>query len=460
MARKNRGKRYIKLRGTGRKVWLTISLVLVLSLGLCHPANALDIQTALSLATKNDANYRVKLLEYREKNANGWALIAAMGPRLMASGKIMRSRVDYSPDEIAGLEDRHFSFNDKELSIVLDQPILDMEKIYQARRGGCEMDIAEGELQKAGEELNIQVVEHYFTILAIQGELALAQAKINILENQLSVATESHALGLGDQSDLYDIQARYAATKAIAAIQEARVVDAQQALEELLGEPWEGELVSLGSEVFTVLPDHDLPYWLEYAQQHNVDTRISRLQSEAARLEGKIGAGRFLPALSFFVDYEGANPDQDLSGYGWERERFDYGLKVQMELLAGGRDLAEFAAREHRYQATKQRIIATHRLVTRKIKSSWNGLNRLLESMRAYQLAVNANRRSLALKEENYKEGLQTMLDVLNVQRDFFIVSNKYQNTRYDYVIALIKFRQLVGDVSGLVNDVELLSEL
>ncbi len=37
-----------------------------------------------------------------------------------------------------------------------------------------------------------------------------------------------------------------------------------------------------------------------------------------------------------------------------------------------------------------------------------------------------ANKKSLQIKEANFNEGLQTMLDVLNVQRDYFVVSNRY----------------------------------
>lgn len=424
--------------------------------------SALDIATALRIAQKNDARFKGEQLDAEAKNADGWAQVASLGPRLMVSGKLMRSSLDYSPEDIAELEERHLNFNDDDdVAVILEQPLIDLEKIYRARRGSCEMDIAAMELKKAREQLVVRVVERYFAQLSAQDELKLANAKLQILESQLETARTSHTLGLEDQSALYDILARYETTKAISAVQEAKLVDAKEALAETLGEPVQEDLKGLDEEnSFSDSLGDDFDYWLQFAKEHNVDCAISRLQSEAARLDGKVSAGRFLPALSFFVEYERTSPDDDLNGYGWERDRTDYGVKLQMELLSGGRDLADFVAKKTRYKAAKQRIIATQRSVARQTTSTWNSLQRILVSIEAYKKAVDANKKSLQIKEANFKEGLQTMLDVLNVQRDYFVVSNRYQNARYDYATTLIHFKQLVGTLGGVESDLLLGAKL
>ena len=422
---------------------------------------ALDIATALRIAQQNDARFKGEQMDAEAKNADGWAQVASLGPKLMVSGKLMRSSVDYSPEDIAELEERHLNFNDDEVTVVLEQPLIDLEKTYRARRGRCEMDIAAMELQKAREQLVVRVVERYFSQLSAQDELKLANAKLQILESQLETARTSHTLGLEDQSALYDILARYETTKAISAAQEAKLVAAKEALAETLGEPVLEDLKGLDEEnSFSESLGDDFDYWLQFANKNNVDCSISKLQSEAARLDGKISAGRFLPALSFFVEYERTSPDDDLNGYGWERDRTDYGVKLQMELLSGGRDLADFVARKKRYKAAKQRIIATQRSVARQTISTWHSLQRILVSIKAYKNAMDANKKSLQIKEANFKEGLQTMLDVLNVQRDYFVVSNRYQNARYDYATTLIRFKQLVGTLDNVEADLLLGAKL
>lgn len=167
---------------------------------LVESSLALDITTALRIAQENDARFKGEQMDAEAKNADGWAQVASLGPRLMVSGKLMRSSLDYSPEDIAELENRHLNFNDDEIAVVLEQPLIDLEKIYQARRGSCDMDIAAMELRKAREQLVVRVVERYFAQLSAEDELGLANAKLQILESQLETARTSHTLGLDDRS--------------------------------------------------------------------------------------------------------------------------------------------------------------------------------------------------------------------------------------------------------------------
>lgn len=132
----------------------------------------------------------------------------------------------------------------------------------------------------------------------------------------------------------------------------------------------------------------------------------------------------------------------------------DYRQQVCEALFTGQ------TASKKRYKAAKQRIIATQRSVARQTTSTWHTLQRILVSIEAYKKAVDANKKSLQIKEANFKEGLQTMLDVLNVQRDYFVVSNRYQNARYDYATTLIHFKQLVGTLGNVEADLLLGAKL
>lgn len=433
-----------------KKIILIGLIFLSWSGSLAPQALGLDLATALALAKQNDAVFRAEIMEARAKDADGWSSVAVLGPRLTVSDKAMRSRMKYFPDQSAGLEDRHLTFSDNEAAVSLDQPLLDMEKIYTARRGGNEMDIAALERVKAREELIVRVIERYFSLLSARDEVDLANSKLRILTSQLQTARAGHDLGLAEQSDVFDIQARYETTRATLGLLLAKLTDAREALAELLGVPMVGTVEELDVDTVFSAPENEMDYWLGEAERQNIKCRISRLQAEAARLDNRIAASRFLPSVSFFVEYERTSPENDMVGYGWDRERTDYGLKLQMELVNGGRDFADMVARKRRYKAARQRVIATHRSIMRQTKSIWKKLQETLASVQAYAKAVAANKKSLQIREAGYREGLQTMLDVLNVQKDYYITGNKYQNARYDYVITLTRFKQLVGNLSDI----------
>jgi len=428
--------------------FISILLLVLLSTAFCGlQALALDLNTAIHLAEKNNADFRAKQLESKARKSDGWELIAEMGPQLVLAGKIMRSRVRYKADEVADIESQRLTFNDDSVNIFFNQPLLDIEKINRARRGGCEIDIAALELRNAWEKLVVQVVEAYYSLLASQHALDLAKAKLDILNNQKQTAMAGHDLGLNEQSDLFDIQARHATTSAALAEQETKFIDAAGELSELLGGEVVMNLDDLSSDITFSLPEQDVEYWLEQAKEKNGEIRLRRVQMEAARLDGKIGSSRFLPALSFFAEYERTSPADDLNGYGWEKERADFGLKLEMELISGGRDIAGYRALKYRYLASRKQLLATERSISRQVRSTWDALQRTLETVQAYEKAAAANKKSLEIKEANFEEGLQSMLDVLNVQRDYFIVSNRYQNSKYDYATLLYRFKQLVGEL-------------
>jgi len=431
-------------------IFLLVGLFPILT--LVSPASGLNLDQALELAQQHDSGYHADLLESQARNADGWSRVAALGPRGTVTAKMMRSRLNYSPEETSGLDEKDLTFSDAEVNLMLEQPLVDMEKIYTARRGRCEMEIAELERIKAEENLVIRVVDRYFTFLSARDEASLAEAKLKFLARQLDTARTGHELGLGERSDLFDIRGRYETTRAALALLEAKLVDARAALSELLGVEIKDELEPNDVEEMFTAPGHNENYWLKQAVENNVDCRISRLQAEAARLDSMIVAGRFLPSLSMYLEHEQTSPDNDTVGYGWDRERTDIGLMVRMEFLSGGGDVAETIARRRRYRAAKQRVFAMRRSILRRTRASWNNLQRLKETIAFHAEAVAANEKSLQIREAGYQEGLQTMLDVLNVQKDYFEARNRYQKARYDYQIAWADFMQLAGQLDGMLK--------
>ena len=128
----NQEEQFINILLKKISICFTVSILLLLQGQITF---ALNIATALQIAQENDARFKSEQMDAEAKRADGWTKVAALGPRLMASAKLMRSSLDYSPENIAELEERHLTFNDDEITIILEQPLIDLEKIYRALRG-------------------------------------------------------------------------------------------------------------------------------------------------------------------------------------------------------------------------------------------------------------------------------------------------------------------------------------
>lgn len=415
-------------------------------------AGAISLDEVIEIALEHDAQLQAENLSAEARNAEGWGHVAGYGPTLDGSGSYMQKRDAIHPDEDAEMEDRVANYYEKELTLELRQPVIDLEKASIAMRGIREMTLAELEKKKAREELLLRVHERYYHLLAARQNLQLAEAETNSLHNQLESIREKVDLGFGTITDQNNAEARYRLSLAEEIKRDTGLQNAKKALEEIIGRRLPGEVEDLGEDA--ALPNLPLAVadWLERAFKSNTDLNLKKMQTKISLLDLQAAESRFLPALVFFADYSENHPDGGLLGYGEERNEFQMGLRVEANLLSGGRNIAATAAASHRTKEAKRRVEVARRAVKRSVHSLWESITGARQLIEAYRLAVDANKMAMDSTRAAYDEGAKVLLDVLNAQQDYFRSLREYKTTRYDYMILLERFRQVVGveDVSSL----------
>lgn len=405
----------------------------------------INLPEIIQLALKRDAQLRADTFTAEARNADGWQSVAGYGPALTASGASMRSRDSSRPEDSAKMEDRLAKFNEGEIKVGLEQPVVDLEKGSKALQGMAEMDIAELLKKKAREDLLIKVHERYYAILSAQEAHRLAREESAALQKQLLNAEDKLELGFGTLTNKYDTEARYRLSLAAEIARKSDLDNAKKALEEVIDQEITCELEDLQPDM--VLPDvpKDLATWLEISGAANIDINIKELQLKTAQLEYRGVQSRFLPTLVLFADYNERHPDNGLLGYGEERSELDVGLRLEAKILSGGRDTAAVIAAGKRVKAAEARATAAKRAMNRSVRSLWESIRQTRELIAAYQQAVMANEKALESTQAAYDEGAKVLLDVLNAQQDYFRSQRQYKTSRYDYMILLEKFRQVVG---------------
>ena len=73
-----------------------------------------------------------------------------------------------------------------------------------------------------------------------------------------------------------------------------------------------------------------------------------------------------------------------------------------------------------------------------------NGVN----LVQALKQSVVAQASALEAKTEGYKAGLNTLLPVLDAQRDLYLARRDYAQSRYEYLINRLKLKQAAGTLS------------
>lgn len=423
-------------------VFLIVCLCLT---GLVPAGFTMDLGEILRLAQQYDAQLRADTFAAEARTAEGWQSVAGYGPTLIASGSYTGSRDSLSPEKGTEQKDRRTTFNESAITIELTQPVIDLEKASKAMQGMTEMDIAELLKKKACEDLSLKVHERYYAVLSAQETLRLAQAESAALLKQVGDAEEKLELGVGTITDQYDAEARYRLALAAEIAGKRELENGLKALEELIGQEIGVEVEDLAADLVLPSIPGDVATWLKISYARNTDLGLNRLQTKSAQFQYRAAQSRFLPALVLFADYNDNHPTDGLQGYGEERTEVDVGLRLEASLLAGGRDSAATVAASRRVDAARERTTAAKRSVNRSVNSLWDSIDSTRRLVDAYRHAAAANEKSLESTRASYEEGVKVLLDVLNAQQDYYRSLRQFKTSRYDYMILLEKFREVVG---------------
>lgn len=405
---------------------------------------SMSLDEAIQLAFQHDAQRQADIFGAEARNADGWQAVAGYGPSLSVSGSYMRSRDSSLPGKSAAIEERTAHFEESEITVAFMQPLVDLEKASVALQGIQEMKISDFLRKKANDNLVLKVHERYYAVLSGQENLRLAKAESSALLKQVRHAEEKLELGFGTITDQYDAEARYRLSLAFEIAKKTELENARKALEEVIAQSVD-TLEDLDPNQPPPLLSLDEQEWLGLARSNNTDLSLKRCRFETAKLHYRAVQSRYLPRLAAFADYSSRDSDDGFLGYGEERSEFDAGLRLEMNILAGGADTAAVAAASRRVKEARQQVTASNRSLERSVSSLWDSIHDTAALITAYHLAVEASRRAMDSTQAAYDEGVKVLLDVLNAQQDYYRALGKYRTANYDYMVLLERFRQVVG---------------
>ncbi len=412
---------------------------------------AIGLGEVLRLAVKNDAQLRADTFAAAAYQADGWLEIAGYGPTLTVSATTIRSRDSSLPTHVPETwegnkpEEHSVNFLEPAFHLGFEQPLIDLPKAYFLEKGNMTIRSAHFRKKKAFEELLLKIYQYYFTILSDREKLNLARQESAALMQQVQTIKEKLKLGNGIITDQYDAESRCQLSIATAINRENDLENSRRALEESINTRLAEQLDDIETNAPLPLPHHGMKYWQNFGHRNNTDIRLRQYEAKIARAEHNAVRSRFLPSLVFFADYSERHPEAGLSGYGEERIEADVGVRLKLDLLAGGRDSAAIAGTAARLRAAEARVVAAMHGFDRSLDSLWRGLETTRKLIATYKSAVESSRHSLESTRAAYTEGGKVLLDVLNSQRDYFRTLVRYRSSRYDYMILYEKFKVLTG---------------
>jgi outer membrane protein len=123
-------------------------------------------------------------------------------------------------------------------------------------------------------------------------------------------------------------------------------------------------------------------------------------------------------------------------------------FRLHMPLFEGGATQAVSTAAARRHESALDDQERDRRLIERQARAAYQGVVGGGVRLGALAQSVSALEQARQLKAEGYKAGLQTILAVLDAERDLYAAKRDLAKARYDYLLNTLRLKQAAGSLS------------
>jgi len=294
-------------------------------LGAAWPAHAANLLDAVNAARRFDAGIgaaRNAQLAGREKR---WQGLAGLLPRAELNGGYTKQ--DQPTAAYAAAVRRHSA------SATVTQPLLDLSRVANFKRGGTLADQADIEYEKASQSLITDVASAYFDVLFGRDVLQAAEAARQAFHKQLDQAQAALRIGDGTRTDVDEARANLDEALARTVSAQTDLAIASGTLQRITGLT-AAELSPISWQCAPQAASVDLATAMDDAARDNVDVRIAGKQLDLSQADIVAATGAHLPVVNLQASY----------GTSWSRGAHENGLdtvfgttsKTRSSMIGGG----------------------------------------------------------------------------------------------------------------------------
>ncbi|MES2127076.1 MAG: TolC family outer membrane protein [Pseudomonadota bacterium] len=437
-----------------RRLRRTASAVGV-ALTLAGGARAVTLEQAYDAAFKNEPAYRMSIAEHAAGVENAVLGRSNLLPNVQASFSGSENHADQSTDYgPQGIINGHPHYISRSSVIQLRQPLFSLDALARYRQGVAQARQSESAFTLNTGEMVLRVVGAYVDVLFAGDQVLTLEAQRDALLEQRNVNDRMFLRGEGTKTDQLETQARLDVAEVQLIEARDNLVAVRHTLEGMMGQP-AGELTPLASR-FLVEPLAPASFdeWKVIALAHNPELLAARQSVEVAQQEVNKGKAGHTPRVDLVASYSKSNADS-VNTYNQSTVNRSIGVQVTLPLYAGGS-----------VNAVSRQAVAG---LDRARADLDNRANRMLVELRkAHDITVSSARRMEALQkavesgelllkatEQSIKGGVRINLDLLNARQQLASTRRDLAQTRYNYVLNLLRLRAGAGTLSaGDVHEV------
>ena len=421
-----------------------LPLPVVLAAALAVPAQAQSLLELYESARSHDAAWQSAKAQYDANLFRAEQSKAGILPAANLSAGAFRSQFDNSNPSVER------SFGTQNATLSASQPLYRPANFATWEQGKRTVELAQAQLDAAGQDLIIRVSQAYFDVLAAEDTLAFVRAQKTAVGEQLAFARRNFEVGTSTITDSREAQARFDLVQAqeIAAENDLRVK--KLALDSLVGRN-EARPVPLAVPLVVPAPaPADAEAWVGQAEANSPSIRQARTNIEIAQLETEKAKAGHKPTVDLTASYNiTRNPSGNAtSALGSRANNAQVGVAFNLPLFAGfatQNRIRETLSLEERAQADLE---AARRNVAQATRSAYFGVVSGQGQVRALEAAEASSQSALEANRLGYQVGVRINIDVLNAQSQLFQTKRDLAQARYNVLLGHLRLRQANGTLT------------
>jgi outer membrane protein len=419
---------------------IPISRSKALSLAISQHPQLKVFQSRQDMATERITQARSGFLprisfseRFSRTNTPMWAFGTKLNQETIAQRDFDPARLN-NPDDIDNFAG----------SLSLQWSIYDSGRTWYGSQQAIEAAAAADlDLERTRQQVVAATTIAYDSVLLSRSHLQVIDQSISLAEAHLRLVTERFQAGFVVKSDLLRAQVRLLDLKQKRYAAESRVSVAGAALNAAMGEPVARHYFPTDDLVMTNCQSHEMADWIAMALSHRPELRQLEKQEIIARKEIDKQKAAHLPSLSLFGNYD-INSERLDDG----ADSYTVGAMVEVALFSGFRDVSrtrEAHAALNEVGARRRDLVAGIEVEARQaFFETCSARERIGVAESAVSLAEE-NRRIVS---DRYKNGLLTIVELLDAETALQeACTNRYQ-ALYDYRASFVRL-QLAAGVIG-----------
>lgn len=301
------------------------------------------------------------------------------------------------------------------------------------------------------QELIVSVASSYLTVMRAADALAVAEAQVEAVERQFQQTQQRYDVGLVTITDVLDAGATLDQSRVTLIRAQAQYDIALQTISISTGQVFSGALALSDNLPIQAPALAGMQAWIDFAKtnhpsilkaQKDLENGQLALQArQQNRLPSVAGTARFSYSDNFGSDipaFDNANETNFSASYG---------ISISVPLYTGGSTEADIAVQGVQNNIAEQSFKALQRNKEVMVSNYYRTVRADAQNVEAQRQALKSRESALQATTVGYDVGTRNIVEVLNAQVAVFNAQNALNNSKYDYLLNLLRLKQEAGQL-------------